>query len=299
MMKKQLIGLMVAGALAHPAYAMIDGTVDPNTTTSPFDGVGSITINGGTYSGVLIGDGYVLTAAHVVAGMVGNPGGVSFKINDGSGSTYSAAEVFVFDGYTGQTYTGDGRVHDDLAIIRLSSPVLNAPYYDLYTGDMKASVPILGGGSKFTMVGYGWGGDGVNGQTVTPNNSVKREGSNIVDKLFADDDGGGFNEMFQYTFDKSGLSDEAHVAGGDSGAPAFINDNGVWKIAGIMTFVAASSADKMYKYGALGGGTLVNPYADWIHSVINPVPEAETWAMMLVGLGLVGFAVNRRRGEQA
>jgi 5'-nucleotidase / UDP-sugar diphosphatase len=28
---------------------------------------------------------------------------------------------------------------------------------------------------------------------------------------------------------------------------------------------------------------------------IAPVPEADTWAMLLVGLGLVGFAVRRRR----
>lgn len=29
----------------------------------------------------------------------------------------------------------------------------------------------------------------------------------------------------------------------------------------------------------------------------SPIPEAETYAMMLVGLGLVGFMVYRRRNE--
>ena len=29
---------------------------------------------------------------------------------------------------------------------------------------------------------------------------------------------------------------------------------------------------------------------------VNPVPEAETWAMLLAGLGLVGVATRRRRG---
>jgi MYXO-CTERM domain-containing protein len=28
---------------------------------------------------------------------------------------------------------------------------------------------------------------------------------------------------------------------------------------------------------------------------VTPVPEADTWAMLLAGLGLVGFAARRRR----
>lgn len=37
-------------------------------------------------------------------------------------------------------------------------------------------------------------------------------------------------------------------------------------------------------------GQLINP----ITPVVQAVPEAETWAMLLVGLGLVGFAVRRK-----
>ena len=34
---------------------------------------------------------------------------------------------------------------------------------------------------------------------------------------------------------------------------------------------------------------------DFRHDVISPVPESETWAMMIVGFGAVGAAIRRRR----
>jgi len=290
-MKKQLVGLTVACALATPAYALIEGDVDPDTSASPFAGVGAFVTSSGLFSGMLIGDGYVLTAAHVVNGR--SIDSLSFKVNDGSGLSYSAAEVFVFDGYNGTKAGSDGVWHDDLAVVRLAEPVSGVPFYDLYSGALKVS-SLLSKGSQLTFVGYGVGGDGVNGATIAANSSVKRVGSNIVDKLYGDDDGGSFDEVFRYTFDKNGLPDEAHLGGGDSGGAAFINDNGVWKIAGILTFVGSSDGKNLDKYGAFGGGTIVAPYIDWINSVMYPVPEPETYAMMLAGLGLVGFAARRR-----
>lgn len=40
---------------------------------------------------------------------------------------------------------------------------------------------------------------------------------------------------------------------------------------------------------------LANMNTPLLESVINPVPEPETYAMMMVGLGLVGFAARRRK----
>ena len=295
MMKKQLLCLAVMAALSHPAHAVIDGSEDPNTSSSPFAGVGALLFNGGTYSGVLIGGQYVLTAAHVASGIASNPGGASFRLNSGAPSFYGIDQVFVYDGFTGTTAGHDGVWHDDLAIIRLAQPVSNAPFYDLYDGSLYKSGLLGGSGATLSFVGYGASGDGTNGVTRGADSGVKRKGRNVVDKIYADDDGGGFPDVFQYTFDKNGLSDEAHLAGGDSGAPAFFNDNGTWKIAGILTFVGAPQGHELDTYGAFGGGTIVAPYIDWINSVMYPVPEAETWAMMLAGLGLVGFMGRRRR----
>ena len=32
---------------------------------------------------------------------------------------------------------------------------------------------------------------------------------------------------------------------------------------------------------------------------VSPVPEAQTWAMLVAGLGLLGFMARRRKGASA
>lgn len=68
-------GAIVGGAAPDSPAAR----VDPNTTTSPWAGVGSVRVNGGVYSGALIGRRYVLTAAHVVAGAA--PAGRALRLD--------------------------------------------------------------------------------------------------------------------------------------------------------------------------------------------------------------------------
>jgi hypothetical protein len=43
---------------------------------------------------------------------------------------------------------------------------------------------------------------------------------------------------------------------------------------------------------------LVGQYA-LNQAIFRAVPEPSTWAMMLIGFGLVGFSLRRRRGEQS
>jgi hypothetical protein len=296
------------------AFALVGGSVDDNLASSPWAGVGSITINGNVYSGALIDSQHVLTAAHVVGGQVGTPGNVSFNLNAGGDltQTLSASAITVFPGYTGTTPGADGVWHDDLAIITLSEAVTGAvPVYGLYGGSLK-------NGTTITLVGYGGGGDGVNGVTSGAKASVKRVGQNKADMLLRDDDGGSFNEVFMFDFDgptKSsnyfgagsrsnltlGATVEAQYAGGDSGSPMFVKDKGVWKIAGIGNFNGDTIlSGSSVLFGSIGGGTLVAPYLPWIQSTLvaaAPVPEPHTWLMMLAGLGLVSAArYSRQRG---
>lgn len=295
-MIKHATVLAAFAALSLPAHAVVEGTVDSNSATSAFEGVGAVRAGSGLASGILISDQYVLTAAHVVDGFRNNPGGVRFQLNNGSGQTLTAAEIFIHDSYTG---TSNTLWHDDLALIRLAAPVTgDIPYYDFFYGDFftPGFLGLGGTGLTFTMVGYGGGGDGNNGVTTGANATVKRSGANIVDETYADDDGSGFDEVFRYTFDEdSTLASEAHLAGGDSGGPVLVFQNNQWMIAGVSYYVGASSgpADR---YGSYGGGLIISPYVDWINGIVRPVPEAETWAMMLAGLGLVGWMARRRRG---
>jgi len=325
---KHIAFAIVSALGSTSAFALVGGSIDANIATSPWAGVGAITINGGIYSGALLDSTHVLTAAHVVAGQVGTPGDVSFSLNVGGNltQTLSATTISVYSGYTGTSPGTDGVWHDDLAIITLGTPVTGTvPTYGLYGGSLS--------GKTISMVGYGGGGDGIYGVTSGADASVKRVGQNKVDRLLVDDDGGSANEVFMFDFDGStsasnvfgspsrpsnltlGATIEAQYASGDSGSPVFVKDKGVWKIAGIGTFNGGTSLSggSNVKFGSIGGGTIVAPYLSWIDSTLKssvaagggqtsilvsaaPVPEPQTWLMLLVGMGLIGIMVSRAKG---
>lgn len=287
--RNQITLSIVAALFSTSAFALVGGSIDPNTADSPWASVGSITINGGGYSGVLLDSQHVLTAAHVVAGQVASAGNVSFTLNAGSLSqTLTASSISVFDGYMGTTPGSDGVWHDDLAVITLNTPITGVvPIYDLYSGSML--------NQTISMVGYGGSGA-----------SVKKVGQNVVDIVLNDDDIAGSTTNEVYVFDLDGasgngpyggpaLSTEAGYTGGDSGSPVFVEVRvkGVmqWQIAGTSTFTGTTDSG-----GVIGGGTIVASYIPWIQQqmLITPVPEPQAWLMMLAGLGLVGAAVRAK-----
>jgi hypothetical protein len=56
----------------------------------------------------------------------------------------------------------------------------------------------------------------------------------------------------------------------------------------------AEAADKS-RFGAFGGRSGFGPDdADFVGGDVSPVPEADTWAMLLAGLGLLGWQARRR-----
>lgn len=56
------LGIMAGAPPDSPA-----ARIDPNTTSSPWSGVGSVVVNGAPYSGVVVAPNFVLTAAHVAS----------------------------------------------------------------------------------------------------------------------------------------------------------------------------------------------------------------------------------------
>lgn len=293
--------------LAGPAHALVGGSVDANLATSPWAGVGAVMVNGGTFSGVLLDPWHVLTAAHVVAGQ--SAASIQFRLNAGTPETLNAASVNVHPGYTGTTPGTDGVWHDDLAIVRLAAPATSASGYALYTGSAA--------GQTITLAGYGGRGDGSAGVTAGANAGIKTVGQNRLDLLLPDEDGGGANEVFLFDFDGPtsssnvfgqavsanltlGASVEAQFAGGDSGSPVFVQENGVWKILGVANFNGSLTGlpGSNVLFGSIGGGSLVAPYAEWIASTVaTPVPEADTWLMLLAGLGMLSLFTRLRTGR--
>ncbi|NWG87707.1 MAG: trypsin-like serine protease [Hydrogenophilaceae bacterium] len=285
------------------ALAIIGGEgIDPNRADSPWAGVGSITIkDGGTYSGALISRRHVLTAAHVVMGKQATPADITFNLNYGSDLTYRfpAAAIYLFPDYRGTRPTRDGLWHDDIAVIELSVAVpAGVPVYPLYRG-----IPGINESSRdIVFVGYGAGDDATRSQRLPPNPSVKRIGRNQVDLLVRNPQKDVGFDLFVYHFaDAKGearqsshaafvTAPEALFAGGDSGSPIFVQEGGVWKIAGVATFASSQGEGhaNLDSFAAIGGGTLIAPYLDWIkdrttQTAQPPAPASgSTWIWLAV-----------------
>jgi len=277
--------------------------VDPNTPSSPYAGVGAVKAGSYMGSGVLLTPRHVLTAAHVFdtddnGTSNVTPSQVSFYVNNGlTPVIVNAAQINLHPDFTG---FDNPAVNDDLAIVTLAEDVpAGVPYYALWR-------QAIGTGTQTQQVGYGRGGDGLSGYTVSASLTVKRVGANVFD-LFEDDDdlppGNGINEVWLADFDGPtsasnliggltlGNDVETTLAPGDSGGPSFIDVGGDLYIVGIDTFgfsVVGGSAIPLFGSGL--GGILVDPYLDWIDGII---PEPAT--AVLLAAGLVGLLSRRRR----
>jgi hypothetical protein len=134
-------------------------------------------------------------------------------------------------------------------------------------------------------------------------------------------------DMIYALFDANGLPNEAHLANGDSGGGVFVDDGGVWKLAGINydvdgpTYTGPEGTGAFYAaifdqrgfYGrdgkSIGGGTPVptgffasriSPRVGWIDSVIEP-RLVNISARAAVGDGdqvaIAGFIINGDSGQ--
>lgn len=304
-----------------PARAIVGGAgADPNTTDSPWAGVGSITVrNSGVYSGALIGRRHVLTAAHAVAGVPDPESEIVFNLNYGGKLSHRlrAKAIHVLPGFRGARPGPDGLWFGDMAIVELAEDApKGVPIYELY--DLSAL--DLSRDTTLTLVGYGAHGDGFGELAAGGDPGIKHVGRNNMDVLVGRR-GGNTPELFMFGFDAPSaakpsdspasaarpLETEAGFAGGDSGSPVFILQDRVWKILGIATFNAGTPAShgSKVKFGALQGGTFVAPHRDWIESVLNAgskpaddeetlreapssaLPEMRAGALLLAGLALV------------
>jgi hypothetical protein len=214
-----LVGLLLFFAGSACAVILFS-TGDPSVnTTAP---TGDLADSGwqyegfwGGFLGTPIAPNFFVSAHHI---------GQAGSVFTYQGSTYH----LVATGNPNDPYTHFDDPYSDLRIWQVveSFPTF-APLYT--TGDeVGKHLVVIGRGTQRgsqvlvngTLSGWYWG----------PGDGMERWGENIVTSIVPYP---GLRELVQADFDANGLPSEAHLSSGDSGGAVFLEENGVWKLAGI------------------------------------------------------------------
>lgn len=243
------------------------------------------------------------------------------------GSTpITVSQVFVNPGYTGSVID-----HNDIAILRLSAPAPSwAQSYDLSfdAGLRGTNFTVAGYGARSTATGGLTGANASTGYLRHGDNLLDfRFGDPTFGTNWYQFIGPQSRTEFSYVSDfDSGLAtndmscrvaqatniagaagavfcdtgrgaSEVGVAGGDSGGPQF---NAAGQIISVTSYGLSFGANfgdctagLQSSCGELSGFVPLYIHQDFIQAAV--VPEPGTWALMIGGLGLVGFMARRRR----
>ena len=285
-------GSIVALLPAAPSLALMAG-LSPDSperrvlgidALSPWSGVGAVLVDRSVYSGVLIGPGHVLTAAHVVAGHAASR--IRFRPAGAVAATdEQACEISHFvlhPDYRGFT---SPLPFADLAVLTLAGA---PPRVSRRHVPSPRSVRI---GDVLTFVGFGASGRGDVGPSVPARADIARIGGNLVERLVARDEAPAIAAAFYYDFDPPAPDSETYELGtpgkgslgngfetiaatGDSGAPVFFVSPAGPELVGLLTFVTeARSLDRLPPgvspgrtsvFGTRAGGMLLRPNLDWL-----------------------------------
>lgn len=298
MSKSVLVKTLVLGAwflcvaTARPAAAVVVGSTDMtpfSVVSNPYYGLNPNYVyatNGGT--SVAVGDFMMLTADHYYINTAADndAGYTTYTIN---GDTWRVADVDTLAPDGIQTAIPDLRI---LHMENLTSPGTPLPgWYELYAAD--GGWPVSE--RDLVLVGSGdTGEDHTTYYTNTANTRDLRWATNTIDnwtrKTFTDYRGVDHSTYcMNLSYDKSGAApDEGGLGDHDSGAPLFVNDDGVWKVAGLGVYryeEAPAGSGNFRDFSAVS----IPYYADRLNMI---VPEPATLTLLAVG-GLV--LIRRRR----
>lgn len=235
----------------------IDGSEFPALADMPGEG-----------QGVLIAPQWVLTAAHA-APM--ERLGQAITIN---GKDYGVERVFLHPGYRrmpdalGKEALATGnpaKIHaflagsDDIALIRLATPVNDVQPVALYRGTAEVA-------QVAALIGKGATGNGAVGLVQDgPHRTTLRRAYNAIT--------GGNDRYLWYRFDAppQGLALEGVLGNGDSGGPLVIKDHGVWQLVGLGSWITAVPEHALEAgfYGQVVHNVRVSRYVGWIESVLS------------------------------
>jgi hypothetical protein len=222
-----VIGLIATNAFTVRAVMFQSSTADATYNTNVPSG--TLTNSGWQYEGFWSTSVELATNSYPAGNFLGTPIAPQFFIT--AAHIYGTTnDVFVFNGVTYHPVAQFTTLDSDLSIWQVAETF---PYYaPLYTASAETNSPVV-------VVGRGTQrGDPVvvNGQTngwlwVEPSDGVKRWGESRVNSII--NGGTGVGDLLRCAFDAGAGSNACTLTDGDSGGGLFIQDGGVWKLAGI------------------------------------------------------------------
>jgi hypothetical protein len=218
-----LLSVLCLGIMPSQAVLFYDTADSNHNTTAP---TGIFQDSGwqyeglyGAYLGTMIAPQYFITAQHF--GTQGTTFTQSGIFNGGSDVTYNI-DTTVNSGIGYWDIAGT-----DLRIFKVQENFSN--YAPLYTGSLEVGLTMVTmgrGGPRGADVLVG--GD-LHGWEHSSPDGTARWGSNTVSGVYAS----ALGDLLMAGFSASGTAEEATLSNGDSGGGVFVNDGGVWKLAGV------------------------------------------------------------------
>lgn len=218
--------MLVAFSLfSMPCQAIVfEATGDPSHNTSA--PTGAFANSGwqyegmyGSYLGTMIAPQYFITAQHFGT----------------QGTTFTSSGIF--NGGSDVTYNVDTAANGGLGYWDISGTDLRiykiqetfSTYAPLYTGSSEVGMTMeingRGGPRGADVIVSGT----LQGWEDTSADGVARWGSNTVSSIYSSAVG----NLLTATFSASGTAEEATLSNGDSGGGVFVDDGGIWKLAGV------------------------------------------------------------------
>jgi hypothetical protein len=173
----------------------------------------------GSFLGTIIAPQYFITAQHF-----GTQGGTFVH----SGIFNGGADVV----YNIDLAANGGAGYWDIAgtDLRIFRVEEYFPYYaPLYTGTLEVGMTLVTHGMGGPRGGEVLVGGDLHGWEHSGGDGTARWGTNIISSIQPT----ALGDLISATFSASGTLQEATLSGGDSGGGVFVNDGGVWKLAGV------------------------------------------------------------------
>lgn len=225
--------------------------------------------------GVLIAPQWVITAAHTI------PQHAPLKQVQIDGTPRAVERTVVHEGYRPlpqelidqAMQSGEAMLivaflasMDDLALIKLTAPVIDVPPAPLYPGNVRV-------GQTIKLIGKGATGNGVDGyRPGGPNRTQLRRAYNTITSAY--------QRWFCYRFDDpaSALPLEGALGNGDSGSPVLTRVDEQWQLSGLASWKVVEGNVLTAAYGVYGQvscNVRLSHYRHWIEAVTaEPQPAS-------------------------